>query len=150
MASKNFVIIPYVLSKTWRIGDYEDYEDVVEDVYGDDNDNDDIDEDTEDHARLDPAEVVEQNPWTATSHLSISEAQEEETQGCTSTSPDLAASARRPLLSPRPLPKSFLCLHVQVQDIPNLHVEPSFSQKISQVPRSDAAPFPQTVLKVSS
>ena len=133
-----------------RIGDYEDYKDVVEDDYGVDDDSDDIDEGTEDHARLDPAEVVEQNPWTATSHLSISEAQEEETQGCTSTSPDLAASARRPLSSPRPLPKSFLCLHVQVQDIPNLHVEPSFSQKISQVPRSDAAPFPQTVLKVSS
>ena len=88
-------------------GDYEDYEDVAEDDQCDDNDSDDIDEGTEDHARLDPAEVVEQNPWTATSHLSISEAQEEETQGCTSTSPDLAASARRPLLSPRPLPRAF-------------------------------------------
>ena len=131
-------------------GDYEDNEDNAEDDYSDDYDSDDIDEGTEEPARLDPAEVVEQNPWTASSHLSISKAQEEETQGCTSTSPDLAASARRPLLSPRPLPKSFLCLHVQVQDIPNLHVEPSFSQKISQVPRSDAAPFPQTVLKVSS
>ena len=114
-------------------GDYEDYEDVAEDDYGDDNVSDDIDEGTEDHARLDPAEVKEQNPWTASSHLSISEAQEEETQGCTSTSPDLATSARRPLSSPRPLPKSFLCLHVQVQDIPNLHVEQSFSQTISQV-----------------
>ena len=88
-----------------RIGDYEDYKDVVEDDYGVDDDSDDIDEGTEEQPRLDPAEVVEQNPWTATSHLSISEAQEEETQGCTSTSPDLAASARRPLLSPRPLPK---------------------------------------------
>ena len=107
-------------------GDYEDYEDVAEDDYGDDNDSDDIDDGTEDHARLDPAEVEGQNPWTASSHLSISEAQEEETQGCTSTSPDLATSARRPLLSPRPLPKSFLCLHVQVKDIPNLHVEQSF------------------------
>ena len=108
-----------------RHGDYEDYEDVAEDDYGDDNDSDDIDEGTEEQARLDPAEVVEQNPWTATSHLSISEAQEEETQGCTSTSPDLAASARRPLLSPRPLQKSFLCLHVQVVDIPHLHLEHS-------------------------
>ena len=128
-----------------RQGDYEDYEDVAEDDYGDDSD--DIDEGTEEQARLDPAEVEEQNPWTASSYLSISEAQEEETQGCTSTSPDLAASARRPLLSPRPLPKSFLCLHVQVKDIPNLHVEPSFSQKISQVPRSDAAPIPPNRLK---
>ena len=62
-----------------------DYEDVAEDDYGDDNDSDDIDVGTEDHARLDPAEVKGQNPWTASSHLSISEAQEEETQGCTST-----------------------------------------------------------------
>ena len=66
-------------------GDYEDYEDIAEDDYGDDNDSDDIDEGTEDHARLDPAEVKEQNHWTASSHLSISEAQEEETQGCTGT-----------------------------------------------------------------
>ena len=50
LATKNFVIIPYVLSKTWRIGDYEDYEDVVEDDYGDDSD--DIDEGTEEQGGI--------------------------------------------------------------------------------------------------
>lgn len=102
LATKNFVIILMFCQKH---GDYEDYEDVAEDDQCDDSD--DIDEGTEEQARLDPAEVVEQNPWTATSHLSISEPQEEETQGCTSKSQDLAASARRPLSSPRPLPRAF-------------------------------------------